>query len=361
MHINLEDNREACDKRIAGAMKHHGLKPADIGGRLFTKAKGELKFKVATRTRAGTVVRNEAVIKALIKLVVENQIDVLSIDPLIKTHSVRENDSSEMETVIGCYDDIAEQGNCAVSLWHHTRKPGGGEVTIESVRGSSAAVDACRSARILETMSKEEAEKLKLQNGGYYFREFSGKLNFAPPSEKSTWYQFVNVELENSKLFGDNVGVVTSWTHPNVAKKQNVTLTSANIAEIKRVVGAGKWREDFRAGLWVGKAVAQVLGLNHEDDVDLLKRVVKSLLDGGALKVVQGKDDNRKTVMFVIPAATNTEFQPVVVGPAPAGVSCVQCQIADGRPVYRIRDGRVPRGQPECLHDTCAEAWFTGK
>ena len=43
--INLEDNREAVDKRIAAAMKHYKLTPEDVGGRLFTITKGELKFE----------------------------------------------------------------------------------------------------------------------------------------------------------------------------------------------------------------------------------------------------------------------------------------------------------------------------
>jgi hypothetical protein len=59
------------------------------------------------------------------------------------------------------------------------------------------------------------------------------------------------------------------------------------------------------------------------------------------------------------------KFKPAKVGRAPAGVDCVHCGIADDRPVFKIRDGRVPRGQPgsgaQCLHEDCAEAWFTGK
>ena len=49
--INLEDTRNTMDKRIAAAMRHYGLTPADIGDRLIVKAKGEIKIKVA-RQRA---------------------------------------------------------------------------------------------------------------------------------------------------------------------------------------------------------------------------------------------------------------------------------------------------------------------
>jgi RecA-family ATPase len=78
--INLEDNRAAMDKRIAAAMQHYGLSASDIGGRLFIKAKGELEFKIARQLRSGSVVRDEQLIKGMIAFIIENKIDVFSID-----------------------------------------------------------------------------------------------------------------------------------------------------------------------------------------------------------------------------------------------------------------------------------------
>ena len=57
--INLEDTRNTMDKRIAAAMRHYGLTPADIGDRLIVIAKGEIKIKVARQLRSGDVERNE--------------------------------------------------------------------------------------------------------------------------------------------------------------------------------------------------------------------------------------------------------------------------------------------------------------
>jgi hypothetical protein len=301
--VNLEDNREAMDKRVAAAMKHYQLKPADIGGRLFIKAKGEFKLKVAKRAaRNGSVERNEAIIKGLINFIVENKIDVVSVDPLIKTHGVNENDSEAMAAVVECYDDIAEAANCAIHLWHHTRKSGGGEVTVESARGALAFVDACRSVRVLETMTRAEAEKLKLKTGAFHFREFSGKRNFAPPTDQSTWYELVNVTLDNSALFGDDVGVVTAWLHPGA---KQVELNPYLIGEIKKVVGANEWRDDIRATMWVGKAVAPVLGLSPVDDVVVVKRVIERLINSGVLKRVPGKTGSRHPTMLVVPSDDN--------------------------------------------------------
>ena len=83
--ICLEDNRNAMDKRIAAAMKKYKLTPQDIGGRLFVKAKGEIKFRIAKQVR-GSAQPNTELIEQTIKFLCDNRIDVFSIDPFIKTH-----------------------------------------------------------------------------------------------------------------------------------------------------------------------------------------------------------------------------------------------------------------------------------
>jgi hypothetical protein len=128
---------------------------------------------------------------------------------------VNENDNSAIQEVVECFEDIALEANSAVHLWHHTRKPGGERATIESTRGASAFVDACRSARVLETMSAKEHEQLAdiapdMLPPGFYFRAFSGKRSFAPPADQSDWFKRESITLAN----GDNVGVATLWQYP---------------------------------------------------------------------------------------------------------------------------------------------------
>jgi hypothetical protein len=307
--INLEDNRNAMDKRIAAAMKHYKLKPVDIGGRLFTLAKNEFKFLIAEYgAKNGSVQRNEAAINSLIEFVAANKIDVVSIDPLINTHGVNES-SQDMQKVIACYDDIADKASCAIHLWHHMRKPGGEEVTIESIRGATAIVDACRSSRILVNMTKAEADKLShnQKDPRFYFQEFSGRRTFAPPAHEATWYELASITLDNSPLFGDDIGVVTPWLHPGA---KEIELTPYVIAKIKEVVAANEWRDDIRATMWVGKAVAQVVGLDPVDDAPALKRAVQALLRSGALKRVPGKRGNRTPTMLVVPGDDAQVQQP---------------------------------------------------
>src|ERR1700687_1847973 len=296
--VNLEDNREAVDKRIAAAMKHHKLTPADVGGRLFTIAKGEMKFKIAMQSRSGSVMRIEPVIKGLIGFLIENKIDVFSIDPFISTHAVNENDNSAIRAVIEIYDEIAEAANCAVSIWHPTRKANGAEASIDSARGAGSFADACRSIRILETMTAAEAKKNDLPKHSQYFRSFSGKLNFAPPTDKSDWFQIVSISLGNggADLFGDDIGVVETWTPP-VNEKQE--LSASEISDICRIVGGSEWREDVRASMWVGKAIATALNLSAEENKEKIKGILKTLLKDHVLRTKPGRTSTHNSVIFV--------------------------------------------------------------
>jgi hypothetical protein len=305
--INLEDTRNAMDKRIAAAMKHHGLTVEDIGGRLFTKAKGEIAFKIAEQSGAGSITPNNVFIDKLLGIVKSNNIDVISIDPFVSTHAVNENDNSAIRDVIECYDHIAERGNCAVHLWHHTRKGNGLGASVDSARGASSFVDACRSVRILETMTADEGKRLKIENYRRYFRAFSGKLNFAPPIEKSDWFHLRSVPVLNGDCDpryvqadggngGDDVGVVEKWSLPEAAP-----LSLENKEAIKKAVADGVWRENVRADMWVGKAVAPILGLDPELNRRDITQVIGKLIFEKVLKTIPGKTKDRKDCLFVVP------------------------------------------------------------
>jgi hypothetical protein len=296
--INLEDDRNTVDKRVAAAMKHHGISPADVGDRLTTIAKKELKLKIAALAR-GVIKPNEAAIRNLIEFVREKKIDVVSIDPLRRTHRVPENDNVAMGEVIEVYEDVAFEANCGVHIWHHVRKGNGGETTIESMRGASVIADAPRSCEVLERMTKEEATKfgVPVERRGFYFRSFNGAANFAPPVYHSDWFELMHVDLENG-FPGDSVGVVDRWIPPDA---RELSLSPEVVDQIRAAVGvAPRWRENFRAGMWVGKAVAPIVGLSAENDRVAVRALVGRLLSVGVLKVVEGRDlRRREDTLFV--------------------------------------------------------------
>ena len=242
MLVNLEDTRNTMDKRIAAVMRHYVMTPDDVGGRLIVKAKGEIKLKVARQLHAGDVERNEPLIRELTALAIVEKIDVLSIDSFIRTHKVNENDNSAIQEVIECFEDIANAAQCAVHLWHHTRKTGGDKITIESTRGAIAFVDACRSARVLEKMPGKEHAELKavqpemLPAADFYFRAFNGKRNFAPPADQSEWFVLESVTLAR----GDDVGVAASWQYPATWSDLAPELVEQIIGELDKGLDNGQ-------------------------------------------------------------------------------------------------------------------------
>jgi DNA polymerase bacteriophage-type len=242
MLVNLEDTRNTMDKRIAAVMRHYAIAPGDVGDRLIVKAKGEIKIKVARQLHAGDVERNEPLLRELTALMIAEKIDVLSIDSFIRTHKVNENDNSAIQEVIECFEDIANEAQCAVHLWHHTRKAGGEKATIESARGAIAFVDACRSARVLEKMSSKQHAELEevqpdmLPAADFYFRAFNGKRNFAPPADQSEWFVLESVTLAR----GDDVGVAAPWHYPETWAELEPEMIERIIGEIDKGLANGR-------------------------------------------------------------------------------------------------------------------------
>ena len=88
--------------------------------------------------------------------------------------------------VIREFARIANVTECAVEIVHHTRKPAPGqeELGVLDSRGAGAIINAVRSARVLNTMSKAEADKVGVDevDRRLYFRIDRGKANMAPPA-----------------------------------------------------------------------------------------------------------------------------------------------------------------------------------
>ncbi len=113
---------------------------------------------ILATTKKGETTIADPVVDAVSKTIKENQIDVLIIDPFVSSHRVTENDNNVIEAVVKKWPHIVEETGCAIDLNHHARKMGGGEVTVEDGRGASALLAAVRSARSVNTMTRDEAD-----------------------------------------------------------------------------------------------------------------------------------------------------------------------------------------------------------
>jgi AAA domain len=304
---NLEDPLEETARKIQAAALQYELEPDDLGDRLMVDSGREQRMVIATTSRNGAVIVGP-VVESIVAEIVKHKIDVIIIDPFVSCHEVAENDNGAMDMVVKEWGRVAERGNCAVHLVHHTRKMGGtggeSEVTADSSRGGSSQTDGWRAVRTINRMTKEHANNLGIENPWLYFRTINGKPNLEPPADESDWYKLVSVDLGNGALGpgfpgGDSIGVVTKWDPPEAL----AGMTAADFQKVAIVIRGGKWRFDPQAKDWVGKAVAQALGFRDpatdKPTKGKIKRILGAYYAAKSLVVVDGVDEKRKVKQFV--------------------------------------------------------------
>jgi AAA domain len=298
---NLEDPQDELDRRIAAILLHYEIDPSEVEGRLFVNS--ETPLVIATKVKDVAVVA-EAAVNGLVSEIKRLSIDALIVDPFVSSHKVPENDNGAIDAVAKTWSRIGRECDCAVELAHHIRKPSSGstaDITVDDARGAGALKDAGRSVRVLNVMSKEEAESVSVKpdQRRRYFRVEDGKANMKPPAENIEWRKIVSVPLDNSteEADGDWIGVVIKWKMPGALEG----FTASDLLRVQKRISEGEWREDPRAEHWVGKAVAETLALDVNEPA-IKKRIfamLKIWIGNGALKVVDGVAGNRHERKFV--------------------------------------------------------------
>ena len=289
---NGEDPLEEIEKRVAGACRHYGITEEDIGGRLFIDSGRDMPIKIAELGRNGTRVA-VPVIKGVIEALNDNKIDVFIGDPFVSTHRVTENDNNAIQQVAEQWAHIADTTNSAIRYNHHTRKTNGEAVDFESQRGASSNFAAVRYAEVLNYMTEKEAEDAGLNPARrkFYFREDFESNLYPPSAENAVWYEKVSVDLENAAdgYESDKIGVVVQWNFPQVDDSDITLMQQAAI--LTKLLEREAWRADGQATDWVGKPIAEVLGLDLELKVNRkrVKGIVEKLVAWGKLHPVAMK------------------------------------------------------------------------
>lgn len=296
---NLEDPQEETMRRIQAAALHFDLSADNIGDRLFVDSGRNQRLVIATATRNGAAIVRP-VVDGLVAEIISRKIDIIVIDPFVSCHEASENDNGAMDMIAKEWAAVADRGNCAVHLVHHTRKLGGNEteVTVETSRGAKALTDACRVVRAINRMSGKEGQDSGVDNPRLYFRAFNDKANLAPPADKSDWFRIEGVQLGNGPDgHGDSVGVVTTWEWPSAFGGG----TTDDLFRVQKAIAGGQWRQSAGAKNWAGFAVADVLGLDLADmsAKAKVKSLLKTWIENKALKVVLRDDESRHERPFV--------------------------------------------------------------
>jgi hypothetical protein len=299
---NLEDPLEEVERRFAAAVIHHGVDPATLAGRLFVNSGRDTPLVIATKAKDRLTIV-QPVLDALAAEIRANRIDVLIIDPFVSSHGLPENDNSAIDAAVKAWARVAHVGNCAVELVHHSRKLNGETVSADSARGGSAFVDGCRGVRVINRMTEDEASKLGITEPRRFFSMIDDKPNMAPPpAGKRDWYQLVSVQLPN----GDDVAAIDRFMPADPLDD----VTATDLASVQKRFAEGGHRYDEQSSDWGGYAVAEVLGLDigiggksgrtPEQNAARakVKDILRKWLAAGDIRVVNGKDSQRKTKSF---------------------------------------------------------------
>jgi hypothetical protein len=297
---NGEDPKEEIERRIAAACLFFEIDPKELDGWLFVDSGRDTEIIMAATTRDGSKI-SVPTFEAVRDTILENKIDVAIFDPFVSSHRVTENDNMAIDAVAKTWGKIADVTNASIDLIHHSRKTGGEEVTVEDSRGASALVSASRSARVLNRMTKEEAEKARVQQPRAYFRVDNGKANLAAPPDKADWFHLESVPLRNGDGphdDGDEVAVVAPWEW----QEADVLVTEIEKTAILEGLRDGTWREDARANRWGGIVVMDVMKMDRTatGSRSFATELLRSWINAGdVLRVVERRDDSRQMRRFL--------------------------------------------------------------
>jgi hypothetical protein len=236
--VSLEDDRDELRRRVRAAMLHHGIKLADVKGWLFLAApKGP---KLIERSPAGAE-QIGGLERLLRETIIRRRIDVVSLDPFVKTHGLEENDNNAIDRVCDLLANLAVELDCAVDAPHHVNKGQGSPAAGDANRGrgASAFKDAARLVYTLTTMSKEERGQFGIpeREARRLVRLDSAKVNIAPQAADARWYRLVGVPLGNcgdEYPHGDEVQTVEPWTPPDMWAKITTAVANEILDQIEK-------------------------------------------------------------------------------------------------------------------------------
>jgi RecA-family ATPase len=299
--VNLEDPLEEIQRRVLAAMRHYGIKPAEVEGRLFVNAGRDFSLKFGIQTRDG-VLPNTKLVEYLCAKIPEKQIGCVFIDPFVAAHSLSsENDNVGINAIVAEIRRVADETKCAIGLVHHIRKGNGEDASIDSVRGAGSLIGAARAARVVNRMSADDAAKLGIDEteARSIFRVDDGKANLAPPAAAAVYRKMEGVKIDN----GEWIGVCVPYTLPDAF--DGISAKDAKAAQ--RIVADAHTndeplRESQQSKKWVGVPIADMLGIDITEKKGKAKvsSIIKTWIKTNVLAVERITDPRQAREVAVV-------------------------------------------------------------
>jgi RecA-family ATPase len=298
--VNLEDPLEEIQRRVLAAMRHYGIKPSEVEGRLFVNAGRDFSLKFGIQTREG-VLPNTKLVEYLCAKIPEKQIGCVFIDPFVGAHNINENDNMAVNAIVAEIRRVADETKSAIGLVHHIRKGNGEDASIDSVRGAGSLIGAARAARVVNRMSADDAAKLGIDEAEArsIFRVDDGKANLAPPANAAVYRKMEGVKIDN----GEWIGVCLPYTLPDAF--DGISAKDAKAAQ--RIVADAHTndeplRESQQSKKWVGVPIADMLGIDITETKGKAKvsSIIKTWIKTNVLAVERITDPRQAREVAVV-------------------------------------------------------------
>jgi hypothetical protein len=295
--VSLEDDRDEQRRRVRAAMQHHGVTQEEIRGWLWLATPAEMGWKLAA-SRNGGIEIGELGAK-LVETIQRRQIDLVMLDPLVKTHSVAENGNGDIDMVASILAQIAVSCDCGVDAPHHVAKGASDPGNADRGRGASAFKDAARLVYTLATMTPEEAQTfgVREEDRRAFVRMDSAKVNLAPSIRKAMWFKLIGIRLGNGAGIyphGDEVQTIEPWTPPDAWSDLSHPTLNGILNSIAKGLGDGRLYSN--EGPAKERAAWRVIVEHAPQKTEQQAReIIRTWIKTGLLTVEQYDDPVRRT------------------------------------------------------------------
>ena len=292
--INAEDDNDEMRRRLYAACKEMGITDTSVlCDRLaIAEAPGDIIIAKAD-SRTHTVIA-QPMVKRLEQTVIDNEFDVLIVDPFAETFEGDENSNSELKWAAVLWRAIARKTNAAVMLVHHTRKFGAEAGNMDSARGGGALVGVARIVSTLFQMTQQEAAIYDVgeEERHKYLRFDDAKANLTLVTFAAKWFTKQTIPLPNAgdDEPADEIGVLMPWQPKGVwARLTNEIANQICDAIALGVLGkdgkpTGNWFCRTKKGegnkRWAGFPIKELL--KCKDDIEPQK-IIERWLETGIL------------------------------------------------------------------------------
>lgn len=286
--INSEDDVDEMRRRLAATLRMMDVTKSSVIDKVFLADRPDKIVVAKTDPKTKTVTR-QPLVDEIIKLVQDNAIDVLVVDPFAETFEGDENNNAEIKWAATFWREVARKAHCSVFLVHHTSKAlSGAPGDMNAARGGGSLVGVARVMVTLFAMSEADAKAFGMSpdDRHLYVRFDDAKANLSLVTGQAKWFRKETVRLNNGTVDrpADEVGVFIPWTPQNLMDGISTATANAILDEIATGMldGDGKpngsrycFTDSRRGARWAGHIVIR----HHEMPIERATRILKAWLE----------------------------------------------------------------------------------